>query len=157
MENQKSTSFFRFEDLRVYHKALEYADWVVEQSKSIDNPAKKMLFKPLLKSAMNISFNIVEGASCNRNSFPDYLKCAKTAVRECYVISSLIRRSGYITEENFDSSKEHLYEITRMLGAMISSLVRQNSGQNPANRPIKKETPSTEESTPSIDIDFESL
>ena len=33
-EQEKPTTFFRFEDLRIYHKALEYVEWVHKAAKS---------------------------------------------------------------------------------------------------------------------------
>ncbi|MBR1627433.1 MAG: four helix bundle protein, partial [Bacteroidales bacterium] len=80
MEEQKVTSFFRFEDLRVYDKSLEYYNWLTIQAKQADDFAKRALFMPLMDAAAKISINIAEGTSYHKSQFVNFLKDAKTAV-----------------------------------------------------------------------------
>ncbi|MBP1630765.1 MAG: four helix bundle protein [Bacteroidetes bacterium] len=125
MENQtKPVSFFRFEDLRVYHKSLDYFNWIAEQTKSANNYELKVVVKPLMNASLKISLNIAEGSSRHKVQFVAFLKDAKTAVRECVVIATLANKIGVFSDEQFNQSNDTLVEMTKMIGAMIVSLQR---------------------------------
>lgn len=147
MENQnKPVSFFRFEDLRIYHKSLDYFNWIVEQTKSASPFDQKMVLEPLANAALRVSVNIAEGSSRHKLQFVSFLKDAKTAVRECVVLSSMAQRFGAFSDEQYDQSKETLVEMTKMLGAMIVSLQRTSPREDSDVKP---------EFIPSNEIDFE--
>ena len=64
MEKQiNSNSFFRFEDLRVYHKSLDYVNWLLNQNCQLNGLDADLVFKPLVNSASKVSLNIAEGSS----------------------------------------------------------------------------------------------
>ncbi len=125
MENNpdKSYPFFRFEDLRVYHKALDYIAWV--NKVTINNADKNYeLVRRINYSAQNIALNIAEGSARSKTQFIYHLKIAKSAVRECLVFTSTLLNVGLIDEEANVTSRNHLMEMTKMIGALISSLQR---------------------------------
>ncbi len=124
-EHERPTTFFRFEDLRIYHKALEYVDWVYLMAKNTkDDPFMKLFFERFLTSANGIALNIAEGSSRNKSQFVYYLKMAKSSVRECVVLSTVAKSRAFITSAAYDDSKNHLMEMTKMIGALIGSLQR---------------------------------
>jgi four helix bundle protein len=124
-ENEKPTTFFRFEDLRVYHKALDYTAWVHRTAKHAGNdPIAKSFFDRYIASSHGIALNIAEGSSRNKSQFVYYLKMAKSSVRECVVISTVGQSLHFLTDEAFDESKNQLMEMTKMIGALIGSLQR---------------------------------
>lgn len=127
MENEqdKSTTFFRFEDLRIYHKSMDYINWLYALASSIqDEPLAKSFFDRFLASAHSITLNIAEGSSRNKSQFVYYLKMAKSSVRECVVLSTIGQRRALISDPDFDHSKNQLMEMTKMIGALIGSLQR---------------------------------
>ena len=69
-------SFFRFEDLRVYAKALDYSGWLLEALGEPRNEAERTLCRSFVTSAMDISLNIAEGSSRSKNQFDHFLKIA---------------------------------------------------------------------------------
>jgi four helix bundle protein len=124
-EHEKPLTFFRFEDLRIYHKALEYIDWVFNMARKAESDSLAIsFFERYLASANNIALNIAEGSSRNRSQFIYYLKMAKSSVRECVVLSTIAQRRSFISDAGFDESKNHLMEMTKMIGALIGSLQR---------------------------------
>jgi four helix bundle protein len=124
-EHEKLTTFFRFEDLRIYHKSLEYIEWVYSVAKcDDDDPFVRFFFERFLISAKGISLNIAEGSSRNKSQFVYYLKMAKSSVRECVVLSTVGLSRNIITKEAYDYSKNQLMEMTKMIGALIGSLQR---------------------------------
>jgi four helix bundle protein len=124
-DHEKPLTFFRFEDLRIYHKSLDYINSVYAMTNHIkDDHFMRSFFERFLSSAQNISLNISEGSSRNKSQFVYYLKMAKSAVRECVVLSTIAKTRSYISEGEFEESKNHLMEMTKMIGALIGSLQR---------------------------------
>ena len=125
MEHDRPATFFRFEDLRIYHKALEYVDWVYKAARQhSDDPITSSFFQRFLTSANGIPLNIAEGSSRNKSQFVYYLKMAKSSVRECVVLTTIAQNQGFITAAGFEESKNFLMEMTKMIGALIGSLQR---------------------------------
>ena len=120
---EKTTSFFRFEDLRIYAKALDYCQWLLSVMNS-RNDAEKNLFDSFCKSAYDIALNVAEGSSRNKSQFEHYLKISKTAIRECVVYTAIASNMGYLNAEQTEYSRTILMELTRMIGALIISLQR---------------------------------
>ncbi|MCX6244129.1 MAG: four helix bundle protein [Bacteroidetes bacterium] len=124
-EMERPTTFFRFEDLRIYHKALEYVDSIYAMARSAkDDYYTRSFFERFLAAATSIATNIAEGSSRNKSQFVYYLKMAKSSVRECVVLSTMAQSQKFITADGFEGSKNHLMEMTKMIGALIGSLQR---------------------------------
>jgi len=131
-ESTKSVSFFRFEDLRIYHKALDYIDWVYSTTSLFPEDPARGLAGKFLATAQAIAFYIAEGSSRNKSQFIYYLKLAKSAVRECVVLTSVLEKQGSITPASVEASRGQLVEMTKMIGALIGSL--QKAGQRNGNK-----------------------
>jgi len=125
MEKEKSISFFRFEDLRIYTKALHYAEWVVTKTKDFPNEGERIA-NSFTNASKSIAINIAEGSARNKSQFIYYLKMAKSSIRECVVLSSLVKSLGLFNAQDLDVSRSQLMEMTKMLGALIGSLQRSN-------------------------------
>lgn len=121
-QEERTVSFFRFEDLRVYTKATDYATWVT--TNVAGDEKHKSLVGAFCHSAYDIALNIAEGSSRSKSQFDHYLKIAKTAIRECVVYTEVAANLGLFTPEQKEQSREFLMELTRMLGALIISLQR---------------------------------
>jgi len=126
-DHSNNGTFFRFEDLRVYHKALDYIDWVYNTTKLFPENAS-VLSERFINSAQAIAFYIAEGSARNKSQFIYYLKMAKSSVRECVVITTLADKQGLLTDVLIGESRNELMEMTKMIGALIGSL--QKPGRN---------------------------
>ncbi|KWW27870.1 MAG: hypothetical protein AUK63_2116 [bacterium P3] len=127
MENQeRTTSFFRFEDLRVYGKATDYAAWLCTALREARNEAERQLTGRFCHSACDIGIVIAEGSARNKTQFQHHLKNAKTSIRECMAYTEVAHKIGALTAESRERSRELLMELTRMIGALIISLQRTN-------------------------------
>ena len=128
---EKTVSFFRFEDLRLYHKSLDYLNWLQDVTILFPENDNTKLVSQFNTSARNITFYIVEGSTRNKTQFIHYLKMSKTAMRECLILTSIAFRANFITETYEQESRQFLMELTKMSGALISSLQRsQNNNPN---------------------------
>jgi len=123
-ELEKAVTFFRFEDLRIYHKALDYIEWVIKKTVLFPNNNQASIGTRFNLSAQAIALNISEGSARNKSQFIYYLKMAKSAVRECVVFTTMSTKLDYITEHDADESRQQLMEMTKMIGALIGSLQR---------------------------------
>ncbi len=118
-------SFFRFEDLRVYQKALNYYIWVVETTKAHTNTTDlSHMAKLFVQDALCIADRISKGSTRHKASFINYLKDAKMGIRKCVLQTSAAEQLGVINSEEAKQSREALMELTKMVGALITSLQR---------------------------------
>ncbi len=124
-DQEANVSFFRFEDLRIYSKAMDYITWVY-QSLNADTQESNhaFLIRSFLKAAHNIALNTAEGSSRNKAQFLYYLKMAKSAVRECVVFTEIAKNVNLFDETAYDFSRDKLVELTKMIGSLIASLQR---------------------------------
>ncbi len=130
-EMEKPVTFFRFEDLRIYHKSLDYVYWVQEKTMLFPEEDRTKLALRFNEAARSISLYISEGSARNKSQFVHYLKMAKSSIRQCVVYTTLALRQNLLTEEAEQESRGVLMEMTKMIGALISSLQRSNNYNNP--------------------------
>lgn len=123
-ELDKPISFFRFEDLRVYHKALNYMIWVHKHTTQFYEKDNGILSTRFSHAAQSIGLNIAEGSARNKSQFIYFLKMGKSSLRDCLVYTTMARELDYISEEDEDYSRSQLMEMTKMLGALIGSLLK---------------------------------
>ena len=117
-------SFFRFEDLRIYAKALDYITWLHHVVSKFPNPDQPTLAQPFLKVSQNIALFLAEGSARNKPQFIYYLKMAKSSVRECVVYTEIASRLGFMNEEDKGHSVNQMMELTKMIGSLVTSLQR---------------------------------
>ncbi len=122
-----SPSFFRFEDLRVYQKSLDYFVWVQSSTQKFPQANSNFLAKNFSETAMNIAGKIAEGSSKNKMQFIFHLKEAKTAIRQCVMYTSTAVKLEYFVTEQEEISRNYLMELTKMLGALIGSIQREHN------------------------------
>ncbi|MBQ1408561.1 MAG: four helix bundle protein [Bacteroidales bacterium] len=151
---EKVTSFFRFEDLRIYGKSLDYGRWVIVNLREAHNENESRFNKTFVKSAMSIAVNIAEGSSRSKAQFDHYLKNAKTAIRECVVYTTLAKNLGMFNEGQYEHSRELLMEQTRMIGALIISLQRGTRRIEGDDEPVSDDTIANVEFEAETNFDF---
>jgi len=128
-ETNINVSFFRFEDLRIYAKAMDYITWLYSEIEMMtEGNAINVLKESFLKSAQNIALNTAEGSSRSKTQFLYYLKMAKSSVRECVVYTEIMSRKQLMGEEAVNYSRNQLMELTKMIGSLIASLQRSTGG-----------------------------
>lgn len=123
-EAERTVTFFRFEDLRIYHKSLDYIEWLFLRSGLFPDDGPAGVRTRFLLSAQSIALNISEGSARNKSQFIYYMKMAKSAVRECVVFTTLAGKLKYFSEKDVEESRGQLMEMTKMIGALIGSLQR---------------------------------
>lgn len=126
-DTDKQMTFFRFEDLRVYHKSLDYVEWVHSNTGLFPENEMHNLTIKFVNAAQAVALQIAEGSSRNKTQFIYYLKMAKSSIRECVVYTAIASSLNYMTETAVGESRGQLMELTKMIGALIGSLQRSNN------------------------------
>lgn len=135
-EQDNTMNFFRFEDLRIYAKAMDYIVWLYNEMNILPEESDKIkrFVDTFIKSAQNIALQMAEGSSRNKTQFLYYLKLAKSAVRECVVYTEMAARLGVMDENQKFYSRTQLMELTKMVGSLITSLQRSMNGGSKAEK-----------------------
>ncbi|MBR4147929.1 MAG: four helix bundle protein [Bacteroidales bacterium] len=126
-ENQKAAPFFKFENLRIYHKSLMFSQAALAILDTVKNESDKMVAQQLFEAASMITNNIIEGSSANKNAFIGYLQQAKGNIRTCVTYTALLLNRNVIDEEQSNDIRNELIELTKMAGALIVSLQGENN------------------------------
>jgi hypothetical protein len=108
-----------------------------------------------LDTAAKISTNIAEGSSRHKSQFVEFLKYAKSAVRECVVLSTLAQQNNVFNEEQATKSNDMLVEMTKMLGAMVVSLQKSIASREDNNRPAENNNNQPKEDDFNSEINFD--
>lgn len=120
----RNLPFFKFEDLRIYHKAIDYLVWVQSKGNKNFTSGEMIIFNKFVDASYQVVTNIAEGSVRPKDDFLQFLRMSKSSVRECLVASHVMLRIGLFDDEEFEQSKSTLIEMVKMLGAMISSIHR---------------------------------
>jgi len=123
-QQERTGTFFRFEDLRIYHKSLDYITWLQDVTMLFPESDKSQLVVRFNDAARNIALYIAEGSARNKTQFIYYLRMAKSAIRQCMVYTTLSYGLNIMSESHEEESRTQLMEMTKMVGALISSLQR---------------------------------
>ena len=106
---------FKFEELKVYQKALDFVDNVYELTKDFPKEELYALTAQYRRAALSIALNIGEGHGDTDAQFNRYLTIAWDSVKECVVCSTIAKRRKYINEEKDILSRRQLEELAKMI------------------------------------------
>jgi len=107
---------FRFERLRVWHKAVELYDIVDGITCKLPTRTAFVLADQLRRAALSVSANIAEGSG--RETTKDsshFFTVAKASTYEIVSIASVCERRGLITVEQYQGIYGRAEDIARML------------------------------------------
>ncbi|MCF6341729.1 MAG: four helix bundle protein, partial [Bacteroidales bacterium] len=121
---ERIPAFFKFEDLRVYHKSLDYLNWLQDISMLFPENEKSQIAARFNDSARSIAVYIAEGSTGNKTQFIESLKMAQSSIRECVTFTNIAYRANHISDAHEDISRNYLMELTKMTGALMNSLQR---------------------------------
>lgn len=114
---------FNFEKLDVWHKAIDFADFVYTQTRQFPIEERFGLTNQMHRAAVSISSNVAEGTS--RLSQADYARFVEIATGSVFEVTSqafVARRQGVLDEEAFRSLYARAEEIGRMLSGLRRSI-----------------------------------
>jgi len=123
MENPK----FKFEELIVYQKALDFVDDVYSVTKKFPKHELYGLTSQYKRAAASVPLNIAEGSGDTNAQFNRYLQMAWDSVKECVVCSTIARRQNFITLEEDLETRNKLSELAKMITSLQRYLNKNNN------------------------------
>lgn len=118
----KSQFYFKFEDLKVYQKAMEFGESVNNQVEKFPSHEIYKLSSQFIRAADSIALNIAEGSASTDANFVRYLKMAWDSSHECVAISTKARLRDYITYDQDEENRKQITEISKMISSLIKHL-----------------------------------
>ncbi|WP_341200197.1 four helix bundle protein [Croceibacter atlanticus] len=119
---KKSQHIFKFEELKVYQKAIDFGEIVHSQVSSFPKIEDYRLSSQFARAADSIAFNIAEGSGSSDASFLNYLRIARDSSKVCVAATTKALLRNYITWEQSEQNRALLVEINKMLSALMKHL-----------------------------------
>jgi len=113
-----SKAKFKFEDLKVYQKALDFVDLAYNVCDKFPNTERYALSSQFSRAAVSIALNIAEGSSDTDKQFNRFLQMALDSLNECVVCSTIAKRQNYISELADNEIREKLVELSKMITSL---------------------------------------
>lgn len=118
---------FKFEELTVYQKSLDFVDDVYSITKKFPKEELYGLTSQYKRVSVSISLNIAEGAGDTDAQFNRYLQMAWGSSKECVVCSTIAKRQGFINEEDDKNARLKLSELAKMTVSLQKYLIKNKS------------------------------
>lgn len=119
--NSKETHF-KFEELKVYQKALDFVDDVYLISNTFPKNEIYQLTSQFRRAASSIALNIAEGQGGTKAQFNRFVQISLGSVHECVVCSTIALRLGYIDKEQDINFRKQLEDLAKMLSGLTKYL-----------------------------------
>ncbi len=114
---------FKFENLKVWQKAVELTGEVDELTKGFPKEEQYILTSQIKRAADSIALNIAEGSTGQSNKeFNRFLGIALRSGIEVITCLYVGRRRKIISQDDFDKFYAELTEIIKMIQALRNSL-----------------------------------
>jgi four helix bundle protein len=114
---------FKFENLQVWQKAMDFNDLVFKLSKEFPSDERFNLTSQIRRAADSISLNIAEGSTSQSNpEFIRFLGYAMRSVVEVVCALFIAKRRNYISEELFQEAYSKGEELVKMIQGLKNHL-----------------------------------
>ena len=121
---------FKFEDLKVYQKALNFIDSTYTLTNSFPKSENYGLSSQYRRASTSIALNIAEDSGDTNAQFNRFLNIASGSIKECVVCSTIAKRLNYINKEEDSSSRTQLEELSKMTSRLQKYLKSNDKNTN---------------------------
>ncbi len=122
----KSEYHFKFEDLIVYQKAMDFGETVDALAKSFPNHELYALSSQFRRAADSIALNIAEGYPGSDAQFVKHINHAIYSANECVSCSTKAKRRFYINFEKDEENRKLISELTKMMSSLRKKILERN-------------------------------
>ena len=122
MNQETGFSSFDFESLEFYKKSLDYIDFVYYITNSFPIEEQFGLSGQLKRAANSIALNIGEGYGESVLLGLRYMRIVRGSIRECLVYSTVGFRRNWITDEDYNLSRQKLTELSKLAAGYVKYL-----------------------------------
>ena len=122
--NDGKGATFNFEELKVWQKAVIFAENVIKIIDELETPRKHFrLIEQLESASTSVAMNIAEGKGRQTTKeFIQYLFIARGSLFETVTLLIIINRLNWLAEYKLLKLKSLAEEITKMLNSLIKSM-----------------------------------
>ena len=121
--SMKSKYHFKFEDLIVYQKAMDFGEAVDVLVKNFPAYELYALSSQFRRASDSIALNIAEGYPGSDAQFVKHLNYAIFSANECVSCSTKARRRNYINYDTDENNRKLLVELTKMMSSLRNKIV----------------------------------
>jgi four helix bundle protein len=116
---------FGFEELEVWHKAIDLTDSVYEFARPFPTEERFGLTSQMRRASVSIASNIAEGSGRGSPAdFTRFIEFSYSSLMELVTESTIAHRRGFLPQENFDKTYEKCEHVARMLSGLRASLTK---------------------------------
>ncbi|WP_452226777.1 four helix bundle protein [Lacinutrix cladophorae] len=119
---RKSKYHFKFEDLGIYTKAIEFGEVVSKLIKNFPKEERFELTSQFKRAADSIALNIAEGSSGTDKQFYNYLGNAWHSAHECVSCSSKAQMRNNISAEEDEENRKLITELSKMITSLRTKI-----------------------------------
>jgi four helix bundle protein len=113
----------KFEDLRIWQKALEITVIIHNLTRSFPKEEMNILTSQIKRAADSIALNIAEGSTGNTNpEFKKFLQYATRSAIEVIACLHIGKSRNIISEEDFNKIYEEINTLIKSIQALKKSL-----------------------------------
>lgn len=117
---------FKFEDLKVYQKALDFIDETYKVTNTFPKDKMYSLTSQYKRASISIALNIAEGSGDTNAQFNRFLNISNGSIKECVVCSTIANRLNYISENQDYKTRLKLEELSKMTSSLQKYLKNSN-------------------------------
>ncbi|SFN92729.1 four helix bundle protein [Bizionia echini] len=114
---------FKFEDLQVYQKAMDFGEVVDTIVKSFPNHELYALSSQFRRAADSIALNLAEGYPGSDAQFVKHINYAIYSANECISCSTKAKRRLYITFNQDEENRKLISEMTKMMSSLRNKIL----------------------------------
>ena len=115
---------FSFQDLKVWQKAIEFAEQVIILIDQLDTDRKHYrLLEQIEASSTSVAMNIAEGKGrYSQKEFIHFLYIARGSLFETINLLEIFKKMGWINDHSYQTIEDQGEEITKMINSLITRL-----------------------------------
>ena len=114
----KSNYHFKFEDLNVYQKAMDFGELINTLALKFPKHELYALSSQFRRASDSIALNISEGYPGSDAQFIKHINYSIYSCNECVSCSTKAKRRNYISQDEDEQNRMYLTELTKMLSSL---------------------------------------
>lgn len=126
----KSNYYFKFEELKIYQKAIQFGESVNVQINNFPKEETYRLASQFIRAADSIALNIAEGSASSDANFNRYLQMAWDSAHECLVCSTKAKLREFISKIQDEENRKAITELSKMITSYKNYLKKKLNNKN---------------------------
>lgn len=126
----KSKYHFKFEDLMVYQKSIDFGETTHQLCKKFPKDELFALTSQFRRASDSIALNIAEGYPGSDLQFIKHINYAIYSANECVSCSTKAFHRKYISWEENELNRKYLSELTKMLSSLRNTIRNRQNNPN---------------------------